>query len=379
MKKKVLALFIVLMLVLNFTGCFPSSEKEKDSPVPKLETRVTEKIEKDEKSRDTKEIKSEETSEVKTETRQAEPEKAEENKEENVEKEIRAYKESEDKAVKEARLVITSGFGKEVILDRKVLFAPESNVMDVLKANAEVKNAYGGGFVSGINGIESRKAFPPRDWFYYVNGICAACGAGEKKVLPGDFIWWDYHPWKAGMANTAVIGAYPEPFLNGYNGKQKTVKIIFSDSCREGAGEIKASLESNGVKGVVLEEIGQNPVYPRSVPTVVVAEWDELKKISYFQGLNQAYSRNGMGFYFAEEGLYLLNYEGKKVKLCREGTAVIGATGDGLGDENPLWLITGTDSESVLKAVDLLKKPEKIRYMYGAALLNGEVIRLPLE
>lgn len=375
MRKKVLSLFLALVLALGLFGCI-HAEKENSGLKPKV--KIAERAELAEKSEDKKEPLARKEDGLK-EKASAEQEKPEEEKKKATLKDEKALREDTGKNLKEAHLAVTAGFGRDVVLDKKISFVPGSTVMEVLKGNARVDTGYGGGFVNGINGIESSKGFPPRDWFYYVNGICAASGAGEKKVMPGDVIWWDYHPWKAGMANTAVIGAYPEPFLNGYNKKPLAVKIVFSPSCREGAEQLKSALEGSGAKGIVLEELGKGVLYPRSCPLLVVGEWEALDKIDYFRGLNQAYVRHGMSFYFGEEGLYLLNYEGKKAKLYREKAAVIGATGDGLGDGNPLWLITGTDAESVAKAVEVFKNPEKIRYMYSAAFVNGEVVRLPLE
>lgn len=377
MPRKVLSLILVLALVLGLAGCF--SPEEGNSSQVKPPVKVADKIKPE--ARDGAQKEPGDAGEKSSEKQNTAGEAEKDREKTGILPSKEALPEARDKGsdLKKARLVITSGFGRQVIMDREVWFAPGSTVMEILKAYCQVDTAYGGSFVNGINGVASRKGFPPQDWFYYVNGICADCGAADKKVQTEDVIWWDYHPWKAGIANTAVIGTYPEPFLKGYNGTSRGVKIVFSSSLRQEAEKLKSSLQAEGVKEVELKELEKAEVYPRLTPLLVVAEWEELEKIDYFQRLNQAYGRHGMGFCFEETGLYLLDYAGKKARLCRDHAAVIGAVGDGLGDTNPLWLITGTDLESVRKGIELLAAPEKIRYMYSAALVDGEVIRLPLE
>ncbi|SHH11863.1 protein of unknown function [Thermosyntropha lipolytica DSM 11003] len=374
MKGRLGIVFLIFFLLFSLGGCLGKADNQQDLSFSRSE--VVEKA----ADREGKAFGIEQGEKAQPGQKEAEKKAARGSKEEK-EREAKKREVLPSSGVKEekARLIITCYFGKKVLLDREVFFREGASVMEVLKANAEVKTAYGGGFVSGINGVESRKGLKSEDWFYYVNGICAEMGAVEKKVNPGDVIWWDYHSWKAGIANTAVIGAYPEPFRHGYNGKVKPVKLIFTPSCREIAEKLEAYLLGAGVKEVVREEWAGDMGVSRSVPVIIIGEWEELQKADYLNRLNQAYARNGMGFYWGEEGLYLLNYEGKKMMLHKEEAAVLGACGSGLGDTSPLWLITGTDRESIAGLVEMLAVPDKIKYMYAAAFIKGELIRLPLD
>ena len=65
----------------------------------------------------------------------------------------------------------------------------------------------------------------PVDWFYYVNGIEAPQGGAATNVLPGDHIWWDRHDWSQTEDVPAVVGSFPEPFLNGIEGKRLPVRL----------------------------------------------------------------------------------------------------------------------------------------------------------
>ena len=65
----------------------------------------------------------------------------------------------------------------------------------------------------------------PIDWFYYVNGVEAPQGAAATNVHPGDRIWWDRHDWSQTDGVPAVVGSFPEPFLNGLDGKRLPVRV----------------------------------------------------------------------------------------------------------------------------------------------------------
>ncbi len=51
------------------------------------------------------------------------------------------------------------------------------------------------------------------DWFFFVNGIESPRGSAEVGVRGGDRIWWDYRDWTNAISTPAVVGSWPEPFL----------------------------------------------------------------------------------------------------------------------------------------------------------------------
>jgi hypothetical protein len=65
-----------------------------------------------------------------------------------------------------------------------------------------------------------------RDWFYFVNGYEADRGAAEYRLHPGDVEWWDYRSWKNAAHVPVVVGAFPEPFLHGYDGKRRRTVVV---------------------------------------------------------------------------------------------------------------------------------------------------------
>ena len=90
--------------------------------------------------------------------------------------------------------------------------------MQALRSEADVDTGFGGRFVQSIEGVAG-DADAKRDWFYFVNGIEADRGAAEYRLRPGDVLWWDYRSWAGDdMREPVVVGAFPEPFLHGYDG-----------------------------------------------------------------------------------------------------------------------------------------------------------------
>ncbi|MBV9917202.1 MAG: DUF4430 domain-containing protein, partial [Solirubrobacterales bacterium] len=91
-------------------------------------------------------------------------------------------------------LVVTRGFGTQPLGSATEQRAPGSEtVMRMLERSFRVQTRYGGGFVEAIDGVSGDSG--RHDWFYYVNGVEAAQGAGTTALHKGDRIWWDLHDW----------------------------------------------------------------------------------------------------------------------------------------------------------------------------------------
>ncbi len=116
-----------------------------------------------------------------------------------------------DRTTGSAHQLVTDGFGARTHSDGAA--ADGGSVLDALRATSTVETAYGGGFVSAINGLTSDRS-RQRDWFFYVNGVSAGRGADQQRLGAGDSVWWDYHPWDGRI--WAVVGLWPEPFVHGY-------------------------------------------------------------------------------------------------------------------------------------------------------------------
>jgi Domain of unknown function (DUF4430) len=98
--------------------------------------------------------------------------------------------------------------------------------LEAVRREAEVETSYGGRYVQAIDGLEGSLA-AGRDWFFFVNGVSADRGAAEYRLRAGDVLWWDYRDWQGSTEVAIVVGAFPEPFLHGYDGKRRRAVVRY--------------------------------------------------------------------------------------------------------------------------------------------------------
>ena len=113
-----------------------------------------------------------------------------------------------------ATLWLTRDEGKTVLLVRSV--PADESVLQALERSTKITTRYGGRFVQSVNGL-SGSIVARHDWFFFVNGVEGDRGATDYRLHAGDIAWWDYRDWgRSGMSVPAVVGAFPEPFLHGF-------------------------------------------------------------------------------------------------------------------------------------------------------------------
>ena len=123
-----------------------------------------------------------------------------------------------------ATLWVTRDEGRTVLVDRQV--PAGETALQALDRSAAVTTRYGGKFVQSVNGLAGSIA-TRHDWFYFVNGIEASRGAQEYTLHDGDVLWWDYRDWgREGESVSAVVGAFPEPFVHGYGGTVPPAYVV---------------------------------------------------------------------------------------------------------------------------------------------------------
>jgi Domain of unknown function (DUF4430) len=123
-----------------------------------------------------------------------------------------------------AELWVTRDRGAEVLLQRTV--PAGLTVLQALRREADVETRYGGRFVQAINGLEGSLS-GGRDWFFFVNGVAADRGAAEYRLRAGETVWWDYRAWEGDKEVAVVVGAFPEPFLHGYDGRRRPAAVRY--------------------------------------------------------------------------------------------------------------------------------------------------------
>jgi len=124
----------------------------------------------------------------------------------------------------EARVWVTRDRGATLLDEGRV--PAGLTALQGLDRLTPVESGYGGAFVSKIDGVASSRLHQ-RDWFFYVNGYEADRGAASYRLRAGDVEWWDYRSWHGSERAPVVVGAFPEPFMHGYDGKRRAAAVRF--------------------------------------------------------------------------------------------------------------------------------------------------------
>jgi hypothetical protein len=221
----------------------------------------------------------------------------------------------------------------------------QETVMSLLVRNYSVATRFGGGFVESIDGVSGgQEAGQPVDWFYYVNGVEAGKGAAATNVHPGDHIWWDHHDWSQTEHIPAVVGSFPEPFLNGLAGKRLPVRVECASVAEYACQTVTERLRAYGVPAAIaaLGSAGEPETLRVMVGPWVTVEGDpasaSLLEGPRASGVYARFSRNG-------RSLTLLDRDGREVRTLTTGAGLVAATRR--AEDAPVWVVTGTDPAGV--------------------------------
>jgi Domain of unknown function (DUF4430) len=121
-----------------------------------------------------------------------------------------------------------------------------TSVIQALDRVADVKTRFSGRYVRSVDGLEEHGR---TSWFYYVNGYLADRSAAEYRLGAGDLAWWDFRKWRNPADDPLVVGAFPQPFENGYDGKRRRTVIVAQEesSVRALARRLHATVVPAGV------------------------------------------------------------------------------------------------------------------------------------
>lgn len=270
-------------------------------------------------------------------------------------------------------LNVTQDFGGRTLGTVSDRHVPGSEtVMRALQRSFNVGTRYGGGFVQSINGHAGTGS--ERDWFYYVNGIEAAQGAATTAVHHGDHIWFDLHDWHATQSIPAVVGAFPEPFVDGIGGKRYPTTIQCAPDLSAACSRVSSELNRVGIP-TANQLLGTGS--GEASITVVVAAWRQIAGAVGASLIAHGPSTSGVYARFAAGGsaLQLLNPSGAVAATLGAGSGLIAATAD--NRSAPTWLITGTDPAGVAAAAGALT-PSALHDHFALAVSAGRRIPLPV-
>jgi hypothetical protein len=285
--------------------------------------------------------------------------------------------EGEERAGGGAELRVTRDFGRASLGSAKLTKVREGQtVMRFLRSQFDVRTGYGGRFVQSIDGRKGGGAGGHVDWFYWVNGIEAAMGAAEYELDPGDRVQWDHRDWSAAMRVPAIVGAYPEPFEHGFEGKRRPVRVECAEAGSKACHTVKGRLERAGVP-VSSSTIGTG--YSSKVIRVVVARWAQARRTRAAAAMTGPPKDSGVFARFPRGGrsLDLLDGRGRPARRVApgEGTGIVAAMRP--SGEDVVWLVTGLDERGVESAAAALDE-KVLRDAFAVAATDRRVETLPL-
>ena len=271
------------------------------------------------------------------------------------------------------KLLVTGDFGSRPVGSQgpPVVRGAET-VMSLLERNHTVTTRFGGGFVQSVEGLAGgSEGGRPVDWFYYVNGVQAGQGAAATNVHPGDHIWWDRHDWSQTESIPAVVGSFPEPFLNGLEGKRLPVRVECS-AAEAACHTVTERLRAAGVPAAV-SAIGAGG---GKTLRVLVGPWRAVSLEPGVAALERGPRTSGVYARLAGDGATItaLDADGLPVRTLASGTGLIAATRQ--REEAPVWVVTGTDAAGVRAAAGAFDEGS-LAGRFAVAVRAGVVIALP--
>ena len=273
-------------------------------------------------------------------------------------------------------LTVTRDFGAEALGHKRVSGVKDSDtVMRLLQSDFNVDTRYGGKFVQEIDGVAGGRSGSNRvDWFYYVNGIEASTGAAERRVHPGDRIWWDHHDWTATMRVPAVVGSFPEPFLSGTEGRKLPVRLVCLDA-DQACDEVETRLQDAGIDDAAKSVLEQSA--GREVLRILVGPWSQLRRDTAARKLESGPAASGV--YArpdpAGERIALLDDHSRMLHTLGPGGGLIAATR--IEGQQPTWIVTGVDATGVAAAAAALQEDE-LTDRFAVAVEEGRTLPLPV-
>jgi len=258
------------------------------------------------------------------------------------------------------------------VLESEVEANESDTVMRVLEGSADISTRYGGGYVQSIEGVEgARRGGHPYDWFFFVDGVESPIGAADYSLEGHERIWWDYRDWSATNHVPAVVGSWPAPFSDGYEGRSHPVVV----ACTGGGAACARVRQALAAAGVSVS--GGSP---GGAIRVLVGPWARLRSDPAAALLEAGPQESGVYADFERRGggyrLVGLDSAGKASHDFGPAAGLVAATRR--YEAPPTWVVTGATPAAVQAAAGLLDAA-KLRDHYAVATEDGKETPLPVE
>ncbi len=309
------------------------------------------------------------------------------------------------KGLGDVELTVTHDYGSQPVLSRSVGSVTESDtVMRVLDRSTDIETRYGGGFVQSIDGVAGgRQDGAPWDWFFYVNGVESEVGAAGYPLHGGERIWWDYRDWGAAMRVPAVVGSWPEPFRDGYEGRRHPVEVDClggGAACAEVRSRLEAASSADGPKIHVYRGFSAHRREDGGAIRVLVGPWARVRGDPAAAQIEDGPQASGVFADFVRqrvttrgsavplpqitgqrnsgsfELLRGLDQEGRPVRVFGPDAGLVAATRR--YEAPPTWVVTGRTVAGARAAAGLLETAD-LRNHYAVAVEGGREEALPLR
>ena len=277
------------------------------------------------------------------------------------------------------QLLVTRDFGTRVLHREAVHARAHESVLALLSASYRVRGGTRHSNVTSIDGLSGAPSAGAGGgtarWLYYVNGVQVRRAPALRALHPGDHVWWDLHDASHSDDTAAVVGAYPEPFLNGTEGKRLPVRVECAADARTACTLVTQRLRAAGVPAAVAA-IGSGGA-PETL-RVMVGPWVYLESDIEASSIGRGPLASGVYVRIPSAGreLELLGEGGQGVRTLRGSAGLVAAT---RGEkEAPVWVITGTDVAGVTAAARALTA-QALHNHFALAVQGGTMLPVPLS
>jgi hypothetical protein len=267
-------------------------------------------------------------------------------------------------------VLVTNGFGAQIVSasgDPRV--ADHETVLRLLEGATHVATLGGGATVESIDGFSAHAG---ERWFYFVNGV-GHRSPETTRLHSGDHVWWDRHDARVAASIPAVVGSFPEPFVDGVNGKHLPLRIECTAGERRPCNAIQSAFAR--LKLAAFEGCLLCSQYNESL-RVVVGPAAALRVDPAAARLADGPAASGVYARFEDGGrrLALLDAAGRTVRTVGPGAGLIAATR--YMGQPPVWYVTGTDARGVAQAAQAFNAGTLDGH-FAIAVAGDEAIPLP--
>jgi len=276
------------------------------------------------------------------------------------------------------QLLVTSEFGARVVHRSGALQASaHETVLSLLRRYYSVRLGADGRRVQSIDGVPAATSAaggePSAQWFYYVNGVQGSSSPATRSVYPGDHVWWDLHDGSHSENAAALVGSFPEPFLNGVEGKRLPVRVECVSASGPACRAVTDGMRESAVPAA-LAAVGSGGA-PETL-RVLVGPWARIGGELAAEGVGRGPRVSGVYATFSADGrtLTLLDRHGQAVQQLTSDAGLVAATQS--AKEQPVWLVTGTDEAGVELAARAFRGAALADH-FAVALAPGAAIALP--